>query len=303
MVWLGNNDVLGAAISGRVIEGVTLTPVSQFEADYTAVVGALKAAGANLVLATVPDVTFIPYVTTIPPILVNPTTNQPVLINGQTIPLLGPNGPLGPNDRVLLPASEALAQGIGIPAAVGGTGQPLPDELVLSGSEVSAIQARTQAFNQIIREVANQTDSAVADIGALLLEGAGDGFDFGGITFTSDFVTGGLISLDGIHPTPLGYAIAANEFIRAINDHYDANIEPVDLYRFIFGSDASAIPSIPGASLAGFVFTHEAGQQLQEVLRVDRPSTGGGGGGGGRGDQAGEAKGRGIGAKLPGRSH
>jgi len=300
IVWLGNNDVLGAAVSGRVIEGVTLTPVSQFMADYSAVVGALKNSGADLVLATIPDVTFIPYVTTIPPVLVNPATNQPVTIGGQLVPLIGPNGPLGPNDRVLLPASAALAQGIGIPQAAGGTGQPLPDELVLSESEVSAIRSRTNAFNQIIREVASQTDSPVADIGGLLLEGAGNGFDLGGIEFTSDFVTGGLISLDGVHPTPLGYALAANEFIRVINQHYGAHIQPVDLYRFIFGSDASAIPSIPGASIAGFVFTEEAGQHMREVLRVDRPSTAGGGNGGNR---DGGAKGRGIGSRLPGRIH
>jgi len=299
MVWLGNNDVLGAATAGRVIEGVTLTPVGQFEADYRAVVGALKGAGADLVLATVPDVTAIPYVTTIPPVLVNPATNEPVTIGGNLVPLLGPNGPLSLNDRVLLPASAALAQGIGIPAAAGGTGQPLPDSLVLSAAEIDTIRTRLNAFNGIIRDVANSTDSALVDINAVLLQGAGAGFDFGGISFTSDFVTGGLISLDGVHPTPLGYAIATNAFIDAINQHYGANIAPVDLYRFIFGSDGSAIPSIPGASIAGFVFTQEAGQQLNGVLRVDEPSTGGGNGG----NRDGRTKGRGIGARLPGRSH
>ncbi len=304
IVWLGNNDVLGAATAGRVIEGVTLTPVAQFDAEYRSVVGALKAAGADLVLATVPDVTAIPYVTTIPPVLVDPATNQPVTIGGNLVPLLGPNGPLSLNDRVLLPASQALAQGIGIPAAAGGTGQPLPDSLVLSAGEIGTIRARLNAFNQIIRDVANATDSALVDIGAVLTQGATTGFDFGGITFNSDFVTGGLISLDGVHPTPLGYAIAANAFIDAINDHYGANIPPVDLYRFIFGSDASAIPTIPGASISGFVFTRQAGKQLNDVLRFDRPSTGGNGGGGnGGGGRDGQSRGQGIGAHIPTRIH
>ena len=31
-IWIGNNDVLAAATSGIVIEGVTLTPAAQFEA-------------------------------------------------------------------------------------------------------------------------------------------------------------------------------------------------------------------------------------------------------------------------------
>lgn len=269
LVWLGNNDVLAAATSGRVIEGVTLTPVGQFRADYTTVVSALQGAGADLVLANLPDVTSIPFVTTIPPVVVNPATGEPVLgPGGQPIPLIGPNGPLGPNDKVLLPASAALAQGIGVPAAVGGTGQPLPDSLVLSAGEVNAIQDRVNVFNGIIRDLATQSGSALADVNALLRQANAGGFNLGGITFTADYLTGGSFSLDGVHPSPLGYALAANEFVRAINAAYGADIPPVDLFPFVFGDDASAIPSIPGAAATDFVFTGGAARQLEEALRV-----------------------------------
>jgi lysophospholipase L1-like esterase len=271
LVWLGNNDVLAAATSGRVIEGVTLTPVAQFEADYTAVVGALKAAGADLALANLPNVTSIPYVTTIPPVLINPATNQPVPgPGGAPIPLIGPNGPLGPGDRVLLPASAKLAQGIGIPAFAGGTGQPLGDADVLSAAEVAVIQARVDAFNGIIRATATATGSSLADINALLRLAAGAGFNIGGITFTEDYITGGSFSLDGVHPSPLGYAVAADEFIRSINATYGADIPPVDLFPFLFGDDASAIPSIPGAVVGNVVFSGAAARQLLDVLRVDQ---------------------------------
>ena len=40
-IWIGNNDALGAALAGRVIEGVTLTPLAAFEADLRTIVGAL----------------------------------------------------------------------------------------------------------------------------------------------------------------------------------------------------------------------------------------------------------------------
>lgn len=274
LVWLGNNDVLAAATSGIVIDGVTLTPVSQFEADYTTIVGALKGAGADLALATLPDVTSIPYVTTVRSVLVDPAANRPVLgPGGNTIPLIGPDGPLGPNDRVLLPATAKLAMGIGIPTFAGGTGIPLGDEDVLSGAEVNAIQNRVNAFNAIIRETANQTGSALADINALLREVASDGYNVGGITFTEDYVTGGTFSLDGVHPTPLGYGVAANVFLEAINENYDADIPLVDLYPFVFGSDASAIPSIPGALVSEIVYTAEARKQLEDSMRVWKPST------------------------------
>jgi len=273
LVWLGNNDVLAAATSGVVIDGVTLTPTDQFEADLRAIVGTFNANGADVVLANLPDVTSIPYVTTIPPVVVNPATSQPVLgPNGQPIPLIGPNGNLSLNDKVLLPASAKLAAGIGIPTFLGGTGVALENEDVLSAAEVDAIQARVDSYNAIIQQVANETGSALADINGLLRQVASHGINLGGITFTEDFITGGSFSLDGVHPTPLGYGVAANVFIDAINETFDANIPPVDLFPFIFGDDSSAIPSIPGA-LTGFVFTAGASQQLLDVLRVWQPAT------------------------------
>ena len=270
MIWLGNNDVLAAATSGRVIEGVTLTPVAQFEADYTALVAALQGAGAKLVLANLPDVTSIPFVTTLPPVLVDPATNQPVLgPGGAPIPLLGPGGqPLSPNDHVLLTASTPLSQGIGIPAFAGGTGQGLGDQYVLSSGEAAAIQARVDTLNAFIRNLAQSTGSALADINGLLKTGSTIGFNLGGVDITSAFVTGGAIGLDGVHPRPLGYAIAANEFIRAINQTYDAHIPQVDLYPFLFDSDATAIPSIPNTLTSSVLFSRAAGRQLLDSLRV-----------------------------------
>jgi lysophospholipase L1-like esterase len=274
LVWLGSNDVLAAAVAGVVIEGATITPVAQFQSDYVALVGALKASGVDLALATVPDVTSIPFVTTIPPVLVDRVTNQPILgPNGQPISLLGPNGPLGLNDHVLLRVSPKLAQGIGIPTAVGGTGIPLSDEDVLSAAEAAVIQARVDAFNNVIRAVAVQSGSALADINGLLRRAAGAGFNIGGINFTADFLSGGMFSLDGVHPAPLGYAVVANEFIRAINATYDANIEPVDLFPFLFGEDAFPIPL---SAASNFIFTEEASRQVEEVFGVGQSSGSGG---------------------------
>ena len=38
----------------------------------------------------------------------------------------------------------------------------------------------------------------------------------GGVAITAEFLTGGLFGYDGIHPTDLGYAILANEWIAAL---------------------------------------------------------------------------------------
>ncbi|HYH44102.1 MAG TPA: SGNH/GDSL hydrolase family protein, partial [Thermoanaerobaculia bacterium] len=181
-IWVGNNDALAAATSG-IINDTTLTPLASFEADYRAIVAQLAQPGVELAIANIPDVATIPYVTTIPSVLVNPATNQPVVINGNLVPLLGPNGPLTAADRVLLPASAALAQGIGIPQAAGGTGQPLPDSLVLSAAEVATIRARVAAFNTVIRTVANERGAAFVDANAILQRAATTGLQVGGINY------------------------------------------------------------------------------------------------------------------------
>lgn len=68
-LWLGNNDVLGYATSGgaSTAPGNTITPVSTFDANYSAMVSALTADGQEGVLATIPDVTGIPFFTTVGP--------------------------------------------------------------------------------------------------------------------------------------------------------------------------------------------------------------------------------------------
>ena len=226
-LWIGNNDVLGAALRGRAIDGVTLTPIAAFRATYGQIVAALKTTGAFIVAANLPDVTTIPFVTTIRPYVVN-GSGAPVLIAGARVPLIGPSGSLPSTALVTLAASTLLAQGIGIPSAVGGTGAPLPDEVVLDPSEIAIIQDHVNANNQAIREICGAANIPVLDVNALLRELSTTGREIGGITLSSAFLTGGVFSYDGVHPNDIGYAIVANEFIRVINASGGA-VPPVDL--------------------------------------------------------------------------
>src|SRR5262249_46785952 len=152
-IWIGNNDVLGAALRGRAIDGVTLTPTAVFRTTYAAIVAALKTSGAGILAANLPDVTAIPYVTTIRPYVVNPATGAPVMVNGPNVPLLGPAGPLSPDTFVTLAAGALLAQGVGIPTALGGKGTPLPDEVILDPAEVSIIRQHVADDNQAIQDI------------------------------------------------------------------------------------------------------------------------------------------------------
>ena len=273
-VWIGNNDVLGAAVSGRAIDGVTLTPAPAFRAAFVTLITFLRAAVANVVAANLPDVTTIPYVTTVPPVVVNPATSQPVLVNGQPIPLLGPAGPLSADSKVLLPATALLAQGIGIPAALGGraTFGPagcqncLPDEVVLDPGELALIRSRVEANNAAIDEICRANNVPVVDIHGLLNDLAAEGRVVGGITLSSAFLSGGIFSYDGVHPTDLGYAITANEWIRVINAN-GGRLEEIDLQPFlrVGAAHASAVAESL-RSRRPVEFSAEAAQALREVF-------------------------------------
>jgi lysophospholipase L1-like esterase len=249
-VWIGNNDVLGAATSGRAIEGVTLTPAAAFRASFQQIISTLRNTGAFVVAANLPDVTAIPFVTTIKPYLVNPTTGQPVLVNGQRVPLIGPAGPLPENAFVLLTAGQALAQGVGIPTAAGGRGTPLGDEHVLDAGEAALIRDRVRVNNDAIREICNAAGARLLDVHALLDEFATSGRRIAGITLTAAFLTGGVFSYDAVHPSDLGYAVIANEWIRVINEA-GGELPELDLLPFLglasAGSGAQAA-SARGAS-------------------------------------------------------
>lgn len=262
-----NNDALGAAVSGVVIEDVTLTSLAAFEAKYRAITSALALSGAQMALANIADVTTIPFVTGVAPVIVDPVTNQPILVGGNPVPLIGPEGPLVPgSDFVLLSATSELANGDGIPAALGGSGRPLSNFAVLSAAEVSQINARVNQFNQVIAAVASENGAALVDINGSFAEIAANGLEIGGIDLGTDFLTGGLFSLDGVHPTPFGYAVTANTWIEAINATFGAEIPPVDYFPYLFGPFSSLSTGFPvGGS---FVLTPKARRQLEVSLDI-----------------------------------
>ena len=66
---------------------------------------------------------------------------------------------------------------------------------------------------------------ALVDANALLTELNTTGITFDEFNMTSDLVFGGMFSLDGVHLTSRGYALAANEFLKAIDATYGSNFE------------------------------------------------------------------------------
>ncbi len=264
-VWIGDSDVSEAALDGVAIDGQTLTPVDDFRRFYGQLIAGLKATGAQIVAGNIGDPMTIPYVNTIKPYVVDPRTGAPVLVNGQRVPLLGPSGPVSPDSYVTLAGSELLARGVGIPIAQGGTGQALPDEAIVDPDEVAIIRDHLQKDNQAIADVCRQAGIPVVDLHALYDAAAGPGIDVGGIRVSATFLTGGFFSYDALHPTDLGYALMANEWIKVINAN-GASLPLVDLAP-VLGMSRAEGATAAGASSAPVVFTRQAVDAVRALRR------------------------------------
>ena len=66
---------------------------------------------------------------------------------------------------------------------------------------------------------------AVFDANQLFEDLTGNGYSSNGFTMTADFLTGGFLSLDGLHLTARGQAAVANEMMKVIDDNYGSNFK------------------------------------------------------------------------------
>ena len=301
-LWIGNNDVLGYATSGGsgVDQTGNLDPSTYGGSDISdpnvvagsiqGILDAMTANGAGGVIANLPNVTTIPFLTTVPynPVPLDAATagllnaayaeyNQAMLafstnLNPLGTPLISPEeaqrrqisfaeGDTNPvvlldedltdltavspalinmrqstaDDLIVLTASSfigTLANPMD-PTSINGVAVPLADNWVLTPEEQTAANTALAAYNQVIEQLATAYDIAFVDANSLLVELNQNGFPLADGSFvTADFGTGGGFSLDGVHPSPRGYAILANAFAEAINAKYGSTLPGVNPLNF-----------------------------------------------------------------------
>ena len=237
-LWAGNNDILSFATSGG--KGEDITPVGEFASFYQMLTSQLTQAGAKGVVANIPDITSIPFFTTVP-FNALPLTEQAVVdqLNSayQEAPhisfSLGMNA-LVAEDNTHPAGVRQLEEGelvlltalAGITQQGWGSQVPLPETHYLAGNQVTEVREATTAYNQVIRETASEKGLAHVDMHQRLQE-AGQGIYIDGIAFDASFITGGIFSLDGVHLSKRGSAIVASDFIEAINQQFNATIPKV----------------------------------------------------------------------------
>lgn len=109
--------------------------------------------------------------------------------------------------------------------AVEGVTLPLEDKWALLPSEQDAIRIATDAYNETITAVAANKGLALVDFKSILQQASTVGYPDGDFILNTSLVTGGIISLDGVHLTARGYAAMANAILKAIDATYGSNFE------------------------------------------------------------------------------
>ncbi len=261
-LWIGNNDVLGYAASGGT---ETITPMDGavgvgFKASMEAEVKYLAGLTGEGVIADIPDITSVPYFNTIPyNAIVLTDTTQANQLNAAYTPYnkamaalglpyrisfkVGANPMVIADKDMQLPAGYATLKirqmksdelvilempTDSLKCAGWGTQKPVPDQYILTESEIKKVTDATNAFNSLMLEEAKQYNLAFVDFNAIMKNiDKNGGITVNGIKFTTKFITGNLFGLDGIHLAPRGNALVANYFIDAINEKYGSKISKV----------------------------------------------------------------------------
>jgi phospholipase/lecithinase/hemolysin len=207
---IGNNDALGT-----LTFGLPPTPAPLFALQYAAFLGSLRATGASIVVGNIPDVTAVPFLIPVP------VFQQ---LCGTT------PASAGPNDFVV-PDLNAPVANICV------------SYQVRSAALIAAARNAVIAYNRTIELQARLFGAVVVDVNGLMAGITRNGYRVGTRTLTTAPL-GGIFSLDAIHPTNTGYAILANEYIKAINKAFKKNIPAVSV-EAVAATDPLILPPLP----------------------------------------------------------
>jgi lysophospholipase L1-like esterase len=262
-MWLGANDVLGYATHGGrgdgsgkaqpIVAGTyvfnpeDISDYAHFDTAYDKAVNMAISTGAQGALINIPDITSLPFFTTIP------IGGLVLTRQGQadTLQALWGKGSVlskvfqvGANNYIIEQHDGQVRQAapgelllLTVPAdsircAGWGSIKPIPRDYVITTDELRNIQLAIDAFNSFIKyEASIHTQLAYVDMNAYM-KSISAGYTYNGITYTTSYITGGAFSLDGVHPTQRGYALIANEILRTINTKYKSNIPLLDVNRY-----------------------------------------------------------------------
>ncbi len=270
VVWLGFEDVLqyarlgggyidtlyeNGAITGIDVSSETLgvdylTDEATFKANIQSLTQGLFANNmGNGIICNVPDVREFPFLNITVPNLLNLdtirldtlrylkdcSTYHPVWIKSDRnkdgiIDTVVANTE---TDRLLLHVLEHIGKPLDNGLFFGLSKEaPLHNAYVLDRGEQEQCLRAMNRYNRLIGQAAEAVNVPVFDTQALFEKVRTQSVYYSGIRFNNAYITGHFFDLHAQHLTPRGNALLANEWIRFINQSFDANIPQVDVTGF-----------------------------------------------------------------------
>ncbi len=218
-VWAGNDDALQADESGSPS---SMTPAATFTQEFTQLLGTLHSqTKATLIVANIPDVTEIPYLTPAATVIATVAT-ETGLPQAQVAADLG----IANGDFVNATGESEVETAI-TQIQHGQTPTPLTDSGFLTASEITQVQTTINQYNSAISQQVAAVGGILVDIHSYF-QTLQSGITINNYHATTGFL-GGLFSLDGVHPTNTGYALIANQIIDALNSSTKTTIAEVNI--------------------------------------------------------------------------
>jgi lysophospholipase L1-like esterase len=253
-LWAGNDDALKADESGVPS---SMTPVPNFTQQFTQLLSTLHSKSkAALIVANIPDVTAIPYLTPAATVIGTVAT-QTGLSPAQAAADLG----LSAGDLVNATGQSQMQTAID-QITKGQTVTPLTDAGFLTPSEITQIQATVDQYNSAISQQVSAAGGVLVDIHSYF-QTLQSGITINNYKATTAFL-GGIFSLDGTHPTNTGYALIANQYIDALNKSRKTNINEVDVSA-VASADPLFGPNIK-PSTASFSIPLNAARRIDTLV-------------------------------------
>lgn len=212
-MWIGNNDALGAALHRDTGE---LTPINTFYNSYRTIASRIAAKQRSgiikgVAVANTPDVTAIPY---------------------------------------LVRRSDGSYKAFW-DSHISGGGD------ILDANEINKMKAQVRNINNEIARQAAANGWALFDANAFFNDVKANGYYLkyssgrnSSRRITADYL-GGAFSLDGVHPSSTGHAIATNQFIQAINSTYGKNLSRISEYAAAGKDSLYTNPVDPRPTITG----------------------------------------------------
>lgn len=240
--WLGMEDIYNFASTGGTVG--TIPSAAAFSNYLDTILASLTANGAKGIIANIPDFRVFPYYTLVAWDNADLRLTQADSLNDiyLTAGVSHIHFEAGRNGFVISDPSAAFGirqmhSGEYITLSVpldsmkchkyGLVFNNINNRYALDSSEVALIDQAIQSYNAAIAQKAVQYNLALVDM-YRYFNTVKTGIKWNGADFNATFVSGGFFSLDGYNPNQKGYALIANEFIKAINAKYSAVIPTIN---------------------------------------------------------------------------